>query len=158
MTEPAALIADLASALEAGRDPDPAAAAQFAKAVQRWLNGEAKSLDVALGIGGQAGLEHARNRYRRAQRDRHLNATYQLAAAPGPWTKCLALAAAIKYFESRIWPRWQDLDEPPAGCSEINAHLFHARRYNARPLPATAEGIRQRITQEQPARDLASAA
>jgi len=156
--EPAALIADLAAAIAAGEQPEPEVAQAFASAVGDWLEGRARSLDVALGVGGQAGFEHARNRYRRAQRDRHLRAAHALAEGTGTWSRCVALAEAVERFESRIWQRWRDLAEPPQGCATINAHLFHARRLNGRPLPSTAEGLRLRVTQAQNDRDLASAA
>lgn len=156
--DPAARLATLAAALEAGEQPDPEAARAFAAGVRAWLEGETRSLDAALRVGGAAGLEGARNRYRRARRDRHLRLAHSLVTAGGPWSRCVALAEAVERFEARIWPRWQHLAAPPEGCAEINAHLFHARRLNGRPLPATAEGIRLRVTQEQPPRDLASAA
>lgn len=158
MSDPAALVADLAAALAAGTEPEPEAARTFSAAVSAWLEGQAASLDEALKLGGRAGLEHARSRYRRRLRDRHLKDAAALLNAAGIWSASVALAAEVERFERRLWPKWRDLPEPPPGCASINAHLWRARRINGKSLPSTPEGLRQRLTQEQACSDLGAVA
>jgi hypothetical protein len=62
----------------------------------------------------------------------------------------VALAREVETFQTRVWPRWQHLDEPPSDASRLRWHLWHARRLNARPLPASAEGSRVRIAHPEP--------
>lgn len=149
-----AALAELAAALETGCTPDPAAARLFALAFTDWLEGRRKSLDAALGLGGEAGLEGGRRRYLEARRDQHLAAARNLISAP-PWKRLEVLADEIKRFEQMVWPRWSALGEPPPSASALRRHLFTARSLNARALPQTAQGLAKRIgTQPRPHREL----
>lgn len=121
-------IAQLAADIEATRPLPGSPAAVFSAAVQRWL-AEGGSLDEHLGLVSEGpGRESAVTLYRRATRDRHLRQAHALCAGATPWGRSVSLAAEVRRFESVLWPRWNSLIEPPAGCSELRRHLFFARK------------------------------
>lgn len=70
---------------------------------------------------------------RLARRDSYLRMAHALMPGPGDWTKSVQLAARVLYFETRIWPRWSHLDEPPAEFSEGDRFLFMARKLGTLP-------------------------
>lgn len=143
---PAAQLAELAARLESENPPTGSPEAVLVTAVRRWLEGDVETLDAALGLGGARGIERARTLYRRAQRDHNLRAAWHAVEASGPWSRSVRLAAEISRFETDIWPRWRDLDAPPAGASSLRRSLFHARRLG--PLPSTARGLHDRVRSE----------
>lgn len=155
-SDPAALVAELAADLGAGRPPNPTAAATFAEAVGRWLRGEVGSLDQGLRLGGAPGLEGGRRRFLEARRDAHLAAARDLLDGT-PWRRLEDLATEIKRFEAVIWPRWSSLGGPPASASKLRHHLYRARELSGRPLPKTAQGLAKRLTQLPPHRKLVKA-
>lgn len=72
-------------------------------------------------------------RERLKERDELLREAHALMPGPHGWNKSVQLAAEIHDFETRMWPRWSHVDEPPAGCSELRRLLFKARRLSELP-------------------------
>jgi hypothetical protein len=70
---------------------------------------------------------------RLARRDSYLRMAHERMPGPHSWNKSVQLAADVLYFESRIWPRWLHLDEPPADCDEVRRFLFRARKLGKLP-------------------------
>jgi hypothetical protein len=120
---------------------------------QRLANGCAGNDDIAwlskgfsafLGAGGSLSLERClglpRNdsALRRACRDYWLRRAWKaLRDERSPWRRSEKLAVAVKDFQSRRWPRWRVLSEPPANASELERALFEAFRFAER-VPRTA--------------------
>jgi hypothetical protein len=46
------------------------------------------------------------------------------AEIAGPWRRCEAVAEELSFFAKYRWPTWKDLQEPPAGTSELWRALF----------------------------------
>lgn len=72
-------------------------------------------------------------RLRQARRDYWLRQAYALIQAEAPRPRCEALQAQANRFESAVWPRWRELDEPPEGASRLHACLFRACKEGAIP-------------------------
>lgn len=62
-------------------------------------------------------------------RDYNLRLAGKHISGKGVTARARALHDAIVQFESRIWPKWKELELPPAGCSELNFFLFRAKKY-----------------------------
>ena len=92
---------------------------------------------------------------RKQRRDALL--TRALVKMPGEstWTRCSELAAAIRRFETRTWPRVQFMAEPPARFNEQDQCLFHAFKIGIK-VPRTAQAVVNaiKITQESSGRNL----
>ena len=137
--EAASDLVELAAALAEGRHPQPAIAARFVAAVNRWLL-EGHHLEEALGLAGAVGIESARTRLLRARRDAAIRAAYSLVEPNAtPWKRSQELAGEIGAFLSRIWPTWRHRAAPPPGASALRSLLFTAAR--AWPLPSSAVAI-----------------
>jgi hypothetical protein len=107
----------------------------------RWLS---KGFSAFLAGGGSLPLERClrllRNdsALRRAGRDYWLRRAWGvLCEGLSPWRRSETLAAAVRDFQSRKWPRWRMLQDPPLTASEIEMALFHASRVCER-IPRTA--------------------
>jgi len=119
------------------RHAEPDVAEWFQSGLNRYLSSrECRSLDEALGIGSTGrGKPSERSRYGKTLRDNLLRQAYDRIDPDGkPTTRCDGLASEIRDFEARFWPRWEGLEEPPAGCSELRRLLFMAKR-TGEPLP-----------------------
>ena len=135
---PALLVVELASDLQEGRYPDPAAVALFAAGVEAWLD-HGLPLEVALNLRGEVGREVGRSSLKRRQRDQHLRQAAHMCPGESPWKQAVALRQEINIFLSRLWPSWRHHDAPPPGASALRSHLFHAAR--AGRLPGSASQI-----------------
>lgn len=129
---PAESIVQVASRLEAMGPAPGSAESRFCDGVRRWIS-EGGSLDAALGLCGEVGIETARTRYLRAQRDYHLRQAHGLVSGDSAWSRSVVLAEEVSRFLSLVWPRWRDLSEPPEGCSDLRRHLFLAHRSGSLP-------------------------
>ncbi|MCU7813131.1 MAG: hypothetical protein KZQ77_18145, partial [Candidatus Thiodiazotropha sp. (ex Notomyrtea botanica)] len=73
-------------------------------------------------------------RFLTAKRNRFLSkARDTLTEKPAGWPRCVELGRQIDRFETRIWPRWKDLDSPPGDPANLHRFLFYARRYGELP-------------------------
>ena len=75
---PAESLARLAADLEAAGPPPDSPERHFCEGVRRWLSGESDSLDEALELKGETGIEKPRTIYLRSVRDRHLRAAHAI--------------------------------------------------------------------------------
>jgi hypothetical protein len=129
--------------LAAQLDKNPAANQShwFIEAIADWLNGDAPSLDAALGLTADGpGKRTALTKWRRQQRNKWICAAADCVEGAGSWQKSVNLAPEIKTFEAIIWPKWKTKKEPPNDASQLRRALFYARQYGGR-LPGTAQGI-----------------
>lgn len=110
-------------------------------AIRAYVLGVVDTLDQALDLTGAQGIATARTRYHRKRRAEFLSIAVHMTMGGSEWDRCKALACEIAAFEGRVWPRWKNLPEPPAGASHINKLLFLARQTGA--LPKTALGIQK---------------
>jgi hypothetical protein len=83
--------------------------------------------DLRLLLGEALGLDGmARARLLRARRDHHLRqAAARLLPDGRPFACACRLAPELRRFEAIVWPRLRHLPAPPAGASELRAHLWH---------------------------------
>ncbi len=79
-------------------------------------------------------------RLRRAQRNYWLCRAYGLMPAGKRRSRCEALEKHASRFETTIWPRWRDADQPPIDVAELNLCLFRARKIG--PIPAWRQLLR----------------
>ena len=79
------------------------------------------------------GKSTARRAYLLNRRNAALCAAWALCDGDSPWQQSIALASAVKRFQSILWPRWRSLDHPPCKAADINRHLFTAHRCGAMP-------------------------
>lgn len=124
---PAGPLVRIATARDIGALPDIADIDALTEGVRRWLAGE-MSLDQALGLGGGPGQRSARYRYRESVRNHHLAEAHALCRGSSPRARSVSLVREVVRFQGVVWPRWRQLDEPPAGIPELRRHLFLARR------------------------------
>lgn len=117
------------------------ATGQFIAEDLDWLS---KGFNAFLANGGALSLERCLRLpwkdggLRRACRDYWLRRAWNsLGGQISPWRRSEALAAAIRNFASRQWPRWRARQEVPAGTAELDAALFQAFRACER-MPLTA--------------------
>jgi hypothetical protein len=95
--------------------------------------------DLAAVVAAIEALGHAvacpafDQRSRQSRRDSYLRMAHALMPGPHDWTKSVQLAADVLYFETRLWPRYHHLDEPPADFSEVRRFLFMARKLGRLP-------------------------
>jgi len=82
----------------------------------------------AFGLALAAGQEHPAAVLAREKRDAHLRTALTTCPGDSAWAKASALGRAVREFESRRWPTWQRLDEPPARASLLERELFRAFR------------------------------
>ena len=106
-----------------------------------WLS---KGFSAFLAGGGTLPLERClrlmRNDsdLRRACRDYWLRRAWtSLHEGLSPWRRSETLATAVRDFQSRKWPRWRTLRQPPLTASEAEVALFHAFLAHDR-IPSTA--------------------
>lgn len=106
-----------------------------------WLS---KGFAAFLANGGTLSLERCLRlpwkdgALRRACRDYWLRRAWRLAGVRlSPWQRSEMLAAAVRGFSSRQWPRWRSLQAAPAGATEVETALYYAFRACDR-VPATA--------------------
>jgi len=138
MTAAESIVA-LAAALEAQRPPAGSPAAIFVSGIHLWLS-EGGTLDQALNlVSSGPGKDSARTLFLRKQRDFHLQQAHRLCEGGSHWSRSVTLAAEVNRFESILWPRWRDREEPPEGCSGLRGHLFFARKSGE--LPASITGL-----------------
>jgi hypothetical protein len=135
---PAEALVRITARLESGRLPAAADFESFVLGFRRWLAGD-ETLDEALGLAGGAGRRTARTAWRISQRNALLRRAHSLLDAPSPWKGSVALAHEVAVFESRVWPRWRELDAPPLSASELRSVLFSARRLGK--VPGSARGL-----------------
>ncbi len=80
-------------------------------------------------------------RLRRQARDDLLRAAHALMPASSPWGRCVQLAAEIRRFEERVWPRLADHETlPERRYQMLTTYLFRARRLGE--LPRSARMLR----------------
>ena len=72
--------------------------------------------------------------FRKALRDYWLCEAYWHCAGPTRADRARALFAAARRFESRTWPRWHHLANPPDTATELEAALFEASRAAELPV------------------------
>lgn len=106
-----------------------------------WLS---KGFSAFLANGGALPLERCLRlpwkdgALRRASRDYWLRRAWKLVAEDlSPWRRSELLAATVRGFSGRQWPRWRGLQAVPPEASELEAALFQAFRACER-IPATA--------------------
>ena len=79
---------------------------------------------------------------RKCHRDYYLMRALAELPDGSHWTKCVQLAAEVRRFETRIWPRIRFDAEPPARLTALEQYLFRAFRAEVR-VPATAQGLQK---------------
>jgi hypothetical protein len=131
MTDPARIVSrfiDLAVFALEGKPLRSGSRAWLQAAMRAYVRGEAGSLDAGprpapARSDGRAGA-HAPGpaRCRPAGGARALSWRHALGAEQE------ALAAEVRRFQAVLWPRWRDLEAPPAGASRLRSALFHAAR------------------------------
>jgi len=117
-------IRDLEAAAQVLRDCGNNGAQRVGKALAEWLAGKDGRLDVALGIGGQAGRADPRNELRRQQRDEHLRDAARLYGVDAR-----SLAERLVRYASTSWRR--EMGEtycPPNRLGKIEEHLWRAMK------------------------------
>lgn len=103
-----------------------------------FASGGSISIERALGLPGR----EAARAWRLAERDFHLRQAARLLAGPDDGTlSSAALAMACQRFVTTLWPRWQAMATPPAGCSELHATLFAAARAAGGRLPRSLKQV-----------------
>ncbi|HPE80185.1 MAG TPA: hypothetical protein PKZ35_09260 [Gammaproteobacteria bacterium] len=108
-------------------------AQQLAEGIERWVFAN-EPLEKALNLRADGpGQLTARRAYLVRRRNHAIFAAWQLCEGGSPWLKAVALAAEVARFQSIIWPRWRELEVPPAIASELRRHLFDAHRCGAVP-------------------------
>lgn len=85
---------------------------------------------------------------RRMLRDLALAEAAACLPPAAPWTRARWLAAAIQRFETRLWPCWRSMNEPPGYATPIERALFRARLYGE--LPASQRALYRRLTEKVP--------
>ena len=126
------------AAARKGEPLPPEVASWFAAAVGRYLAGE-EDIGRALGLAGGQGHRKACTLWRLAARNVHLRQACTLLEG-GPKSQTVQLAAAVRKFASRTWPRWREFAEPPPGSSALQRCLFDAHRLA--PLPESLNALR----------------
>ena len=75
---------------------------------------------------------------RRASRNHWLCRAWEtLATELSPWRRSEKLAAAVRDFKSRQWPRWRALEHAPSHATKLELALYNAFRAHER-VPCTA--------------------
>src|SRR5690606_37204598 len=130
---------DRLAELATGR-PSAETVAWLAVRAERYLDGEADSLDRAFGVVGRA--DHA-------VRDAHLVRAAELIDAPRPSTraKVEALRPVLSHFAAAVWPRYRDLDVPPPQWSALRRELFFAFRAAGGGVPTGDRQLREIVGQ-----------
>lgn len=118
---------------------------------KRFLSaGERGSLDEAAGLAASAGGggRSWATRIREARRNRYLlDAADNIIPAPeSTWARASALSDAIATFLEKVWPKWREMDSPPAGSSAIYTALFQAAKEVNGQLPISAKRINELLT------------
>src|SRR3989344_4828885 len=111
-----------ADCLSSGASLPPETSAWFGSAFERFLIGEAASVDEALGIPVLSQATRAKVKRNFWLRE----AMRYLVNAPGGYSASRALAKEIQRFESRVWPRWKELENAPASSPGLDRCLFTA--------------------------------
>jgi len=96
---------------------------------------EGEELARALGL-RMVGRDSIATQDRRARRDAALREAAALVD-----NDPAALAAAVRRFQSRTWPRWNALPFAPAEASEMNLALFTA--FQNGPVPTSAKQMKR---------------
>lgn len=130
MTQPIKNLLRLQELAETQGEPD--LAAWLGDSLQKYLF-ERQTLEQALGAAGGQGKRTARQTYLERRRNRALRAAWRLCEGKTPWRRTLALQKEIKRFQTVLWPRWEDLPEPPPGITELRCQLFIAHRCGSVP-------------------------
>jgi hypothetical protein len=106
-----------------------------------WL---CKGFSAFLACGGRIPLERClrlptnERALRRARRDHWLRRAWlQVDPELSPWRRSEVLAAEVRRFQTAKWPRWQSMEEAPAGSAPLAVALFEAFRSHER-VPCTA--------------------
>ncbi len=136
----------LLEVMEAARcgGPIPAQAAEWlVDGCDQYLEGQADSIDRALGLGRLHGQPTAATQYRKDRRNHHLRCAFALCGGLPPWARAGKLLKEIEHFEENFWPSWRWLDELPPNTSELRTHLWHARRLDRLPK---SQGALYRLT------------
>lgn len=98
----------------------------FTARIASWLAGS--PLETALGLAGGQGRRTARTVYRRYLRDDALRQAHGMMPGKSPWARSFELSREVQKFEAIIWPRWRNLEGPPAGASELRTILWQVFR------------------------------
>lgn len=122
---------------------------------RRWIAG---GLRAWLETGGEVPLEYFLGLRRpdrlqwRRWRQRHLlaRAARLLGHEASSWAGAVALAGEVATFETRIWPRWRQLAQPPAGASDLRATLDAVFRIGL-PVARSPRGLLRLLTVTPPA-------
>lgn len=135
----------LVRALAGDQDAREAATELLLRGVRTYLNAGG-DIDLARCVG--LPTPTAKNKFSQLQRD------YWLCMAAGQitgldaWPRSMALAAEMKTFTSRVWPRWKDEDEPPPGASRLYAFLFRALSAAPDKTPSTARHLHRIVGED----------
>jgi len=104
------------------------------------LDGE--ELAVALDIKPGNGQAPVDRQYRLLIRDRYLCAAWKQCNGT-PWQRSMELAAQVKRFACRVWPRVCNQVEPPDRFDDIDNALFWAFRICDGDIPNSAKRLGQ---------------
>jgi len=135
------MVRRLATALEAGRPLPADVATWLRKGLADYL-AAGGSLDRSLGLRG-TGVRSIETVIATERRNVALAAAAEFAHDGAPNSRrdrARKLAAAVRRFRDRKWPRLRQLDEPPASLGPMERHLFRAFRASER-VPETEKQI-----------------
>lgn len=81
------------------------------------------------------------NAWRRARRNECITAAFNLIAGKSERARRHELLIQTNRFICGAWPRWRNLEAPPARATKVQAYLFRAAKTGL-PLPDSESGIR----------------
>lgn len=110
------------------------AAGQFNESVHDALR---RGFAAFVDAGGDVPLERCLRlprstaRFRLTQRDRWLAEVAGSTEGVTSWAKSVAVSQALDAFLARgAWKAWRDLQDPPAGASNLRVALFYTAKFN----------------------------
>lgn len=110
------------------------AAGQFDESVRGVLR---RGFAAFIDAGGAVPLERclrlpvSAKRFRRMQRDQWLTEVVRSTDGGTPWARYVGASAALDAFLSRgQWRAWCDVQDPPAGTSNLRVALFYTAKFN----------------------------
>lgn len=110
---------ELVHAMFDSAEPRPEVASALLSAARAWLLS-----DGAVPLQRLLGFYNATGPSRQMGRNAYLRRAAALLPGPSDWHRAKQIAAALKYFQGRQWPRWAGLAHAPAGASDLDRELF----------------------------------
>jgi len=138
------LVKRLLVATTTGRLPEDLAS-WLAHGLDAFLRGEAATLCGALGLRAPGRTGRVVSVMALEARNDALRDAAQHMPGASETARCEALAAAVRRFETDVWPRVRALEAPPARFDETQSALWFA--FRAGQPPRSTTGIQAALRQ-----------